>query len=121
MGHPLQPYDTFTGGVCVSAMVLETKLSLEARQVTGMTLLFLYRHTALAKDPTDIHSDNPLLILLVETCDAREQLVHLLDNLCNECPEFKQLVKVIVDCLNLDYRQRITAPIVHEKFSLLLQ
>ena len=75
----------------------------------------------IGKRPTDIHSDNPLLILLVETCDAREQLVHLLDNLCNECPEFKQLVKVIVDCLNLDYRQRITAPIVHEKFSLLLQ
>ena len=84
-------------------------------------IIFSLQVYGIGKRPTDIYSDNPLLILLVETCDAREQLVHLLDNLRNKCPEFKQLVEVIVDCLNLDYRRRITAPIVHEKFTALLQ
>ena len=75
----------------------------------------------IGKTPTDIHSLNPLLILLVETCDAHEQLALLLNKFCEEHSEFNPLVNVMFDCLNLDYRRRITAPALHEKFSVFLQ
>ena len=73
----------------------------------------------IGKSPTDIFSINPLLLLVVETCDACEQLVLLRDNLCKEYPEFDPLVRVISDCLSLDYTRRITASVLYEKFVLL--
>ena len=73
----------------------------------------------IGKSPTDIFSINPLLLLVVETCDACEQLVLLRDNLCKEYPEFDPLVSVISDCLHLDYTRRITASVLYEKFVLI--
>ena len=67
----------------------------------------------------DSPKDSPLLLLAVETYDAYEQLVYLRDNVCKEYPEFAPLVRIISDCLNLDYKQRITASILYEKFVLL--
>ena len=83
-------------------------------------LAYIRRPTALARDPQILIL--PILHLLcLWKRDAREQLVLLLDNLCKECPEFAPLVNIVSDCLSLDCIRRITAPTLHEKFSVLRQ
>lgn len=62
---------------------------------------------------------NPQLTLITELSDAREMLVTLRE-FCANHPEFVQLVNVIDACLHLDYKRRITAQSVHEKFSKFL-
>ena len=89
--------------------------------LSSIVMILFEQAYSIGKTPTDIYSANHLLILLVETCDACEQLVLLQDNLCKKYPEFDPLVNVICDCLNLDYTRRKTAPILYEKFSVLLQ
>ena len=95
-------------------------VSLAPWQLSVM-LLFLLQAYGIGNRPTDIYSNNPPLVLLLETSDAREQLVYLQHNLCKECPEFNQLVKVTEDCLNLDCQRRIIAPNMHDRLSILLK